>query len=106
MRTSSEECAELGRITAEKLNAARGPVTFVMPLGGVSAIDAPGRPFHSPKALAAYLGALKETLGPNVQLVEVAAHINDDAFAAEVVARLLQNIRHHSQSQTLSSKEA
>ena len=45
MRTTPEECAELGRITAGKLNRAQGPVAFVMPLRGVSAIDAPGQPF-------------------------------------------------------------
>jgi uncharacterized protein (UPF0261 family) len=92
MRTTPEECAELGRITAEKLNRARGPTTFAMPLRGVSAIDAPEKPFYSPEAIAAYLQALKRTLEPEVQLVELDAHINDAAFAAEVVARLLENI--------------
>ena len=90
MRTTPEECAELGRITGEKLNAARGPVVFVMPLGGVSAIDAPGKPFHSPEADAAYLAALKRYLDPKVNLVELDAHINDDRFAGEVVTQLLR----------------
>ena len=90
MRTTPEECAELGRITAEKLNAARGPVVFVMPLGGVSAIDAPGKPFHSPEADAAYLAALKRYLDPKVNLVELDTHINDDRFAGEVVTQLLR----------------
>jgi uncharacterized protein (UPF0261 family) len=92
MRTTPEECAELGRITAQKLNAAQGPATFVMPLRGVSAIDAPGKPFYSPQADAAYLQALKRSLDPKITLVEVDAHINDDVFAAEVVARLLECI--------------
>jgi uncharacterized protein (UPF0261 family) len=92
MRTTPKECAELGRITAEKLNRATGPTTFVMPLCGVSAIDAPEKPFYSPEAVTAYLQALKQTLKPDVQLVELDAHINDAAFAAEVVARLLENI--------------
>ena len=90
MRTTPEECAELGRITGEKLNAARGPVVFVMPLGGVSAIDAPGKPFHSPEADAAYLAALKRYLDPKVNLVELDTHINDDRFAGEVVTQLLR----------------
>jgi uncharacterized protein (UPF0261 family) len=89
MRTTPGECAELGRITAEKLNAACGPVTFVMPLGGVSAIDAPGKPFHSPEADAAYLTSLKRHLKPNVKVVELDAHINDERFAAEMVDQLL-----------------
>jgi uncharacterized protein (UPF0261 family) len=89
MRTTPEECAELGRITAEKLNAAKGPATFVMPLRGVSAIDAPGKPFYFPQADTAYLQALKRSLDPKIVLVEVDAHINDEFFAAEVAARLL-----------------
>jgi uncharacterized protein (UPF0261 family) len=74
------------------LNAAKGPATFVMPLRGVSAIDAPGKPFYSPQADAAYLQALKQSLDPKIALVEVDAHINDDVFAAEVAARLLECI--------------
>jgi uncharacterized protein (UPF0261 family) len=97
MRTTPEECTELGRITAEKLNAARGPVTFVMPLGGVSAIDAPGKPFHLPEADAAYLVALKRHLSPKVNIVELDAHINDERFAAEVVERLLEISRETTQ---------
>ena len=92
MRTTPEECAELGRITAGKLNAARGPVTFVMPLGGVSAIDAPGKPFHSPEADAAYLEALKRHLSPKVRLIELNAHINDAQFADELVGTLLAQV--------------
>jgi uncharacterized protein (UPF0261 family) len=96
MRTTVEECAALGRITAEKLNAAKGPVTFVMPLRGVSAIDAPGKPFYSPEADAAYLQALRRYLNPNVSLIEADAHINDERFAVELVTRLLECIGHRS----------
>ncbi len=92
MRTTPEECAELGRITAQRLNAAKGPVTFVMPLRGVSAIDLPGKPFHSPRADVAFLAALKQELDSRVKLVEVDAHINDERFAAEVVERLVESI--------------
>jgi uncharacterized protein (UPF0261 family) len=90
MRTTTEECAQLGRITAEKLNRARGPVVFVMPLQGVSAIDVAGGPFHSPAADAAYLAALKGSLDPKVRLIEVDAPINDERFAWAVAEALLQ----------------
>ncbi len=43
MRTTVEECAELGRIIAGKLNQCVGPCAM-LPLGGVSAIDKPGAP--------------------------------------------------------------
>ena len=62
MRTTPAECAELGRITAEKLNRARGPVVFLMPLRGVSAIDSAGLPFSWPEADRSYIDALKANL--------------------------------------------
>jgi uncharacterized protein (UPF0261 family) len=88
MRTTADECAELGRRIAAKLSAARGPVTLFVPLGGVSMIDAPGQPFHDPEADAALFAALREGLGDNVELVELENNVNDDAFADAMVDRL------------------
>ena len=90
MRTTPEECAEIGRITAIKLNRATGPVTLLIPLRGVSAIDKVGGPFYSQEALNAYRSALKSSLSPTIKLVEQDAHINDEEFAL-VAADLLMN---------------
>jgi len=40
----------MGRWFGEKLNACEGPVRFLIPEGGVSALNAPGLPFHDPAA--------------------------------------------------------
>jgi uncharacterized protein (UPF0261 family) len=88
MRTTAEECAELGRRIAAKLSAATGPVALFVPLGGVSMIDAPGQPFHDPDADAALFAALREGVGENVELVEMDANVNDDAFADAMVEKL------------------
>lgn len=93
MRTTPEECAEIGRITALKLNRARGPVTVLIPLQGVSAIDKLGGPFYSPGALNAYRRALKEHLSPTVRLIELDAHINDDSFALVAAEQLMESLR-------------
>ena len=53
MRTTAEENAAIGRWIGERLNACDGPVRFLLPEGGVSLIDAPGKPFHDPEADAA-----------------------------------------------------
>jgi len=90
MRTTPAECAELGRITAEKLNRAQGPVAFLMPLRGVSAIDSTGLPFSWPEADRSYLDALKANLDPRIRLVEVDAHINDEDFARAAASCLLE----------------
>ena len=89
MRTTPAECAELGRITAAKLNRARGPVTVLIPLQGVSALDKAGAPFDSPAARDAYRRALKESLSPTINLVEMDAHINDERFALAAADLLL-----------------
>lgn len=93
MRTTPEECAEIGRIAAEKLNAASSPVTALIPLRGVSAIDKLGGPFYSPAALDAYRSALKAALSPAVRLVELNAHINEDAFARAAAELLVESLR-------------
>ena len=87
MRSTEEECAELGRIIARKLNAATGPLTVFIPLGGVSMIDVPGAPFHDPAADAALIRELKAGLRPDVEVVEMATDINDPAFATAMAER-------------------
>ena len=87
MRTSAEENERFGRWIAAKLNRIGGPVRFLLPLGGVSALDAPGQPFWDRQADAALFDALRRHLQVTHtrRLVEVPAHINDPAFAAAAV---------------------
>ena len=89
MRTTLEENAELGRRIARKLNAARGPVTLFVPLGGVSLIDTEGQPFYDPKADRALFDALRENLDEGVvEVREMETHVNDPAFARAMAERL------------------
>ena len=88
MRTTPEECEELGRRLGAKLSAATGPVALFVPLRGVSAISVEGGPFFDPDADAALLAGLRETLDPSVEVHEVDAHVNDPAFAVAMAARL------------------
>ena len=92
MRTTAEETAELGRIMARKLNAAQGPTTVIIPTQGVSAIDKTGQPFDSPEARTAWIENLKAHIGDNVTIIEMDAHINDDAFATKLAETLLATI--------------
>ena len=88
MRTTPEENRAAGTWIAERLNRCEGPVRFLLPLGGVSAIDAPGQPFHDPAADAALFDAIRATFreGPQRKLVELPHHINSPEFAAALVA--------------------
>jgi uncharacterized protein (UPF0261 family) len=92
MRTTSGENAQLGQIIAQKASAARGPVTIILPLRGVSAIDAPGQPFHDPEADRALFEAIRKGVHGNVKVVDVDAHINDAVFAERLVAELTQMV--------------
>lgn len=93
MRTTAEETAELGRIMARKLSEARGPTTVIIPTQGVSAIDKTGQPFDSPEARAAWIDNLKAHVGDTVTVIEMDAHINDDAFATKLAETLLNSIQ-------------
>ena len=88
MRTTPAENARVGRWITERLNRCDGPVRFLIPEGGVSALDAPGRPFHDPEADAALFRAIAETFrpGPNRQLVRLPLNINDPHFSDALVA--------------------
>jgi uncharacterized protein (UPF0261 family) len=92
MRTTPEECAELGRRIARKLSAATGPTALFVPLKGVSMIATEGGPFHDAVADEALFSALRENLGPNVELHELDLDVNDPAFANAMADRLHQMI--------------
>jgi uncharacterized protein (UPF0261 family) len=88
MRTTPEECRELGREIGRKLSAATGPTVLFVPLRGISMIAVEGQPFHDPDADAALLEGLHETLEPHVELVECDDEVNDPVFAHAMAERL------------------
>ena len=87
MRTTREECAAIGAWIGERLNLMTGPVRFLIPEGGLSGIDAPGKPFHDPEADRALFAALEGAVRQSSQrqVIRVPVNINDPAFAAAVV---------------------
>ncbi len=93
MRTTPEENAELGRIIAEKLNAATGPTTLALPLGGVSMLDAEGEEFYDPEADEALFDALREHLDDHVEVIESSANINDEEFALTLAKAIDSRMR-------------
>jgi uncharacterized protein (UPF0261 family) len=93
MRTTAAECREIGRRIANQLARASAPVTLVLPLRGVSMIDAPGQPFHDPEANAALFETLRSLAGSHVRVIELDAHINDPEFAAALAGEMLALLR-------------
>jgi uncharacterized protein (UPF0261 family) len=92
MRTTPEECAQLGSIIAEKLSRSRGPLTVLIPRKALSVISAPGQKFHDPSADRALFDALKATLRKDIEVIEMDCAINDEAFAEACAHALLRNL--------------
>jgi uncharacterized protein (UPF0261 family)/ABC-type branched-subunit amino acid transport system ATPase component len=88
MRTNVDENRLMGEFIAAKLNAMQGPVRFLIPEGGVSAIDKPGQPFHDPEADRMLFATIEQHFrsGAERKLVRLPHHINEDAFADALVA--------------------
>jgi uncharacterized protein (UPF0261 family) len=87
MRTTVEENAAIGHWIGTRLDTCTGPLRFLLPEGGVSLIDAPGKPFHDPEADAALFTAIEASLRPrpNRRLERLPFAINDPEFAAALV---------------------
>ena len=92
MRTTPEECRQLGTLLAEKINACQSPVTVLIPRGGISVISAPGGPFYDPKADAALFDTLTESLRPDIDVIAMDCDINAPEFAIACARALLANI--------------
>lgn len=93
MRTTPEECAELGRIVARKLSGSRGPVAVFIPLRGVSMIATEGGVFYDPEADRALIDALKSGLRSDIEVHELDMDINDARFAEAMADRLHEMVR-------------
>jgi uncharacterized protein (UPF0261 family) len=88
MRTTAEECARIGADIAGKLAKAKGPVSVLLPAGGVSAIDRAGQPFDDPAARQALFDTIRKG-APHLDVRELEFHINDPKFATALAERLL-----------------
>ena len=91
MRTTVEENIRQAHWIAERLNRCEGEVRFLLPMGGVSALDAPGQAFWAPDADAALFNTLASELQQtdHRKLVRVPCHINDALFAQTAVNEFL-----------------
>ncbi len=87
MRTTPEECSELGRIIAEKTNAYTAPSAIMIPTRAISVISAEGQPFHDPAADAALFSTIRENA--TCEVVEMDVEINSPAFARACAEKLL-----------------
>jgi len=91
MRTTAEECAEIGRIIATKSNANDTRVAILNPLKAVSEINGDGQTFHDPTADKALFEAIHENA--KVEVIDHDLEINDPEFAKACAQKLLELIK-------------
>jgi uncharacterized protein (UPF0261 family) len=85
VRTELHEVKEMAAIMAERCNAASGPLVVLIPLGGFSAFDRPGGPFHDPRASKIFAQTFKKKLREGIPLHILPFHINDTEFAQALI---------------------
>ncbi len=93
MRTTPDECRQLGHIIADKINRYTAPVTVLIPQKAISVISAEGKAFHDPQADQALFDSLRQMLKPEIPIQEMPVEINDPAFARACVECLLANLK-------------
>ncbi|OYX43140.1 MAG: hypothetical protein B7Z02_09775 [Rhodobacterales bacterium 32-67-9] len=80
------ERERLAEEICEKLSQAQGPTVFLMPKHGGNEWDRDGAPLSNPEGLARFCAAIRANCPDNVSLIELDAHINDEAFSDEALA--------------------
>ncbi|MGB1011913.1 MAG: hypothetical protein ACPGVP_19525, partial [Thiolinea sp.] len=83
---NNEERRQTARMIAERASQAKAPVHVLLPNQGIEEWDKPGDVAHDPEGLAAFLDEMRQVIKEPVQLTELDAHINDQAFADKALA--------------------
>lgn len=91
MRTNEEENRILGKELAQRLHGAHA--TLILPLQGISQIDAEGDIFYNPEVNQVLFDSIKENSDETLKVIEVNAHINDPKFAEALVDELLKLVK-------------
>jgi len=84
-RFNAEELTYAATVYRDKLNKAKGPVKFFVPLKGWSAIDREGTVLYDPDGDLVFVDALRQGLDPKVEIVEVPCNLEDLEFAVAMV---------------------
>ena len=85
LRLNREELLTVAQTMAQKLNMAKGPVKFLIPLQGWASVDVEGADIWDPESNRAFADELKKRVKKDIEVIEVDANIDEPAFAQAVV---------------------
>ena len=85
----------MGKVFAEKANAATGPVAFLIPLRGVSILDGDGELFCDRATDQVMFDAIKAHLREGIPVHEIDHNINDPEFSAKATELMFGSPDHH-----------
>jgi len=85
VRTNAGEMEKAAKYIAQQANTSKGPVAVLIPVQGFSEASKKDAPLYDPESDSAFIRALKEHASSQVKVVEAQCHINDDAFADELI---------------------
>ena len=95
MRTTADECRRIGEWIGARLSLCEGPIHFLIPEKGVSALDIEGGAFFDPEADTVLFEAIERTIRPNAtrRVTRLPLHINDPEFAEVATSAFLDIAR-------------
>jgi len=92
VRTAPEEMAAVAILIAARLTAARGRAGFILPEQSFGWFSRPGQPLYDPEADQVFRREFKAHVHPQVEVVEVAAHLNDPQVG-EIAIKMMKAFR-------------
>lgn len=96
-RTSAEELTTIAKAVAEKLNkhTNKSLVKFIIPTKGFSSLSVEGGQLYAPEIDRVFVNTLRENLEPEIETIEVDAHINTPEFGQAAAQALETSLAKH-----------
>lgn len=87
---NAKELASLAKEQAKRVNSAKGPIEWFIPLRGFCSYSSEGGDFYDPGADKVYVDTLKKELRKDIPVYLIDKDINDPEFASKAAERLIE----------------
>jgi len=93
VRTNAQELKELAIEQAKRVNPAKGPIEWFIPLKGFCSYSVEGGPLYNPEADKVYIDTLRAYLRKDIPVHLIEADINDPQFISQMAESLVSMIK-------------